>query len=74
MPTFDGVVEVKSFQNRSKLEKAKTQAIKYAKQLDLSAITLAVFTPVEDEETLAKLSGKSIIDEVRLNVVAIGWV
>jgi len=29
---------------------------------------------VEDEETLAKLSGEQTLDGVRLNVVAIGWV
>jgi hypothetical protein len=33
-----------------------------------------VFVPVEDEETIAKLSGEQTIDSVRLYVVAIGWV
>ncbi len=69
-----GVIEVKSFRNHSKLEKAKAQAIDYAKKLHYTAITLAVFVPVEDEEILAQLSGEQTIDGVRLHVAAIGWV
>jgi hypothetical protein len=52
----------------------KEQAVKYAKRLGFLTTTLAVFVPVEDEETLAKLSGEQTIDGVRLYVAAIGWV
>jgi len=69
-----GVIEVKSFTNQSRLEKARKQAIQYAKNLALSSITLAVFVPVEDEKILAELSGATTLDGVRLHVVAIGWV
>ncbi len=69
-----GVIEVKSFRNHSKLEKAKAQAVDYAKKLNFSTITLAVFVPVEDEEILAQLSGERTVDGVRLHVAAIGWV
>jgi len=68
-----GVIEVKSFENRSKLERAGEQAIGYARKLNLAAISLVVFVPVEDERTLRELSGEQIVDGVRLNVVAVGW-
>ncbi|MFP4347559.1 MAG: hypothetical protein ACOC3W_02745 [Thermodesulfobacteriota bacterium] len=42
--------------------------------MNLSAITLAVFTPVDDEAVLAKLSGETMIGGTRVVVVAIGWV
>jgi len=69
-----GIIEVKSFQKQSGLERAKQQAVKYAQKLTLSAITLAVFVPVEDEEILAKLSSVQTIEGIKLNVTAIGWV
>ncbi|QTA83437.1 AAA ATPase-like domain-containing protein [Desulfonema limicola] len=68
------VIEIKSFHNQSKLEKAKQQALKYAQNLALSAITLAVFVPVEDEEILQKLSSSQTIESIKLDVTAIGWV
>ncbi|QTA78067.1 NTP hydrolase p-loop-containing [Desulfonema limicola] len=67
------VIEIKSFHNHSKLEKAKEQAVKYAQNLGLSAITLAVFVPVEDEEILQKLSSSQTIEGIKLDVTAIGW-
>ncbi|MBF0202675.1 MAG: AAA-like domain-containing protein [Desulfamplus sp.] len=69
-----GVIEVKSFKNQSKLEKAKGQAVAYAKKLGFSATTLALFVPLEDEEILARLSGEGVINGVRVTVIAIGWV
>ncbi|MFW6372593.1 MAG: AAA-like domain-containing protein [Thermodesulfobacteriota bacterium] len=69
-----GVIEVKSYKSQLMLEKAQTQAVRYAKRLNLSAITLAVFTPVDDEAVLAKLSGETMIGGTRVVVVAIGWV
>jgi hypothetical protein len=68
------VIEVKSFKSYGELEYSKEQAVKYAKRLGFLTTTLAVFVPVEDEETLAKLSGEQTIDGVRLYGVAIGWV
>ncbi|MCP4112233.1 MAG: hypothetical protein GY749_43040 [Desulfobacteraceae bacterium] len=68
------VIEVKSYTSRSGLEKAKKQAKDYARKLKLPAITLAVFVPVEDEEVLKQLSGEQIIDSIRVDVIAVGWV
>ncbi len=67
-----GVIEVKSFRSLPNLEKAKIQAAGYAEMLDLPAITLALFVPVDDETVLAQLSGESFVDGVRV-AVAIGW-
>ena len=67
------VIEVKNFRNQAELAHSRQQAAKYARKLRLSAITLAVFVPVEDEDILAKLSGEQTIDGVRLHTVAIGW-
>ncbi|QTA82410.1 AAA ATPase-like domain-containing protein [Desulfonema limicola] len=69
-----GIIEVKSFKDQSELEYSRKQALKYAQNLELSAITLAVFVPVEDEEILAKLSSSQNIEGVKLDVSAIGWV
>ncbi|QTA82412.1 AAA ATPase-like domain-containing protein [Desulfonema limicola] len=69
-----GIIEVKSFKDQSELEYSRKQALKYAQNLELSAITLAVFVPVEDEEILEKLSSSQIIEGVKLDVTAIGWV
>ncbi len=69
-----GIIEVKSYRSQSKLEKAKEQAIEYARKLKLPAIALAVFVPVEDETVLKQLSGEQITDGIRVTVTAIGWV
>ncbi|MBF0202687.1 MAG: PD-(D/E)XK nuclease domain-containing protein [Desulfamplus sp.] len=68
------IIEVKSFRSQTKLEQAKQQALHYAKKLGLKATTLALFVPVEDEETLGKLSSRGIVEGVLLHVTAIGWV
>jgi hypothetical protein len=67
------IIEVKSFKDQTELKYALKQAAAYARKLHLSGITLALFVPVEDEETLARLSGEQKIDGVRLTVTAIGW-
>ncbi|QTA82408.1 AAA ATPase-like domain-containing protein [Desulfonema limicola] len=69
-----GIIEVKSFQKQSKLERAKEQAVSYARKLNLKSITIAVFVPVEDEEILEKLSSSQTIEGIKLDVSAIGWV
>ncbi|QTA81423.1 AAA ATPase-like domain-containing protein [Desulfonema limicola] len=68
------VIEVKSFKDQAELEYSRNQALKYAQKLELSAISLAVFVPVEDEEILKKLSSSQTIDGVKLDVTAISWV
>ncbi len=69
-----GIIEVKSFKNKSLFKKGKRQAARYAKDLKFDAVTMAVFVPVEDEEVLKQLSGEESIDGIRVCVVAIGWV
>ena len=69
-----GLIEVKSFRERSELTQAKAQAAGYAKRLGFPAVTIALFVPVEDEAVLAALSGEDEIDGVRVTTVAIGWV
>ncbi|MFP4308230.1 MAG: hypothetical protein ACLFQQ_13530 [Desulfococcaceae bacterium] len=68
-----GVVEVKSYESRPKLRKARVQAADYAEKLGLGSIALAVFVPVMDEAVLDQLTGESEIGGVRVAVVAIGW-
>ncbi len=57
----------------AQVQEARSQAARYAAQMNLSEVTVALFVPVEDEEVLGKLSGEEIIDGVRVTVVAIGW-
>jgi hypothetical protein len=68
-----GIIEVKSFESQSRLDKAKRQAADYARKLGQSEVTVALFTPVTDEDILAGLSTEETIDGVRVTVVAIGW-
>ncbi|MCP4349611.1 MAG: hypothetical protein GY795_29370 [Desulfobacterales bacterium] len=69
-----GIIEVKSFTNLSEAKEARKQAAKYAKQIGLNAVTLALFIPVEDESVLEQLSGEEDVDGVKVTIVAIGWV
>ncbi len=68
-----GIIEVKSFSSASKTKKARVQAADYAKSLRLDEVTLALFTPVEDETILKKLSGKEHVDGIQVITVAIRW-
>ena len=68
-----GIIEVKSFVDAYQLDEDKTQAARYAKSLGFDTVTLTTFVPVEDDAVLAKLSGEHALDDVRVNVVAIGW-
>jgi hypothetical protein len=70
---WTGIIEVKSYTNQAKLQRAIQQAAVYAAKLGLSAITVALFAPVEEESILAKLSGEHDVDGVRVVVSAIGW-
>ncbi len=69
----EGLIEVKSFKSRYQLGLDRSQAAKYAKSEDLPEVTMAVFVPTEDEATLKELAKGSVIDDVQVNVVAIGW-
>ncbi|MCP4113361.1 MAG: hypothetical protein GY749_48825 [Desulfobacteraceae bacterium] len=69
-----GIIEVKSFTNTSEAKDARGQAAKYAEQTGLNAVTVAMFTPVEDESVLAELSWEGDVNGVKVTVVAIGWV
>ncbi len=68
-----GIIEVKSFKNMSGLEIAVTQTARYAKQMNLKTVTLAVFVPTEDEDVLEKLSSENEMEGVKVTVAAIGW-
>lgn len=72
--TKKGIIEVKSFTNLSELESAKDQAGGYAATLGMNYVTIALFVPVEDENILEKLSGRTVVDSVKVTVSAIGWV
>ncbi|MBF0102522.1 MAG: AAA-like domain-containing protein [Desulfobacterales bacterium] len=68
-----GIIEVKSFTDLAQIQESIAQASVYAKQMGLTTVTIAMFTPVEDETVLAKLSREVISNTVRVIVVAIGW-
>jgi hypothetical protein len=69
-----GVIEVKSFTQRSDLPSQKAQAARYAASRGLEAATLALFVPTDDEELLRALSGEDAVDGVRVTTVAISAV
>jgi hypothetical protein len=66
-----GVIEVKSFTQRSDLPSQKAQAARYAVSRGLSAATLALFVPTADESLLRKLSGEETVDGAVVTTVAI---
>ncbi|MBS3780779.1 MAG: hypothetical protein KGY41_10325 [Desulfovermiculus sp.] len=68
-----GIIEVKSFVDKSDLEKSLEQAATYASSLELSEVTLAVFVPTKDQEILDTLSTRQEIEGVLVQVEAIGW-
>ncbi len=69
-----GIIEVKSFTDLSELEYSQEQAVRYAKKLGYDSVTIAVFVPVDDENILNQISGKTVSDSVTMIVSAIGWV
>lgn len=66
-----GVIEVKSFTQRSDLPWQREQAAGYAKSRGLTAATLALFVPTDDEALLQKLSTTEEIEGVTVTTVAI---
>jgi hypothetical protein len=68
-----GLIEVKSFRQRSELANAKAQAAGYAARLGFPSVSVALFVPVADETVLTALSGEETLDGVRVTTTAIGW-
>lgn len=66
-----GVIEVKSFTQRSDLPSQRAQAARYAASRGLSRATLAMFVPTDDEALLASLSGEQEVEGVTVATVAI---
>ncbi len=72
---FEGnraIVEIKSFTNLRQLRLAKTQAARYARQLQLDQVMLVVFSPFLDETSSQSLCSADDIEGVRVFVEAIG--
>jgi hypothetical protein len=69
-----GVIEVKSFTQRSDLPLQRAQAARYARGRGLAAATLALFVPTDDEALLQELSGVETVDAVDVTTVAIAAV
>lgn len=68
------LIEVKSFVSPPQLIAARKQAAAYAVKLGLSAATVVVFAPTNDEASLAKLSSVADVDGVHVTIVVFGWV
>ena len=68
-----GIIEVKSFVDMSETRKGTEQAAAYARSLNLTSVTIALFVPLDDASVLASLSKETLCDGVVVTVVAIGW-
>lgn len=66
-----GVLEVKSFTQRSDLASQREQAARYAAGRGLGRATLVVFVPTDDEELIRELSGEVVIGGVVVTTAAI---
>lgn len=69
----NGIIEVKSYVSAWQAKLDREQAARYAKNMGLDSVALAVFLPVGDEAVLEKISSDEVIDGVRVQVTAIGW-
>ncbi|KPA17891.1 ATPase domain protein, prokaryote domain protein, partial [Candidatus Magnetomorum sp. HK-1] len=67
-----GLIEVKSFVNAYEVKESILQAAKYASATDNESVTIAMFAPFTDEKILNQLSVTETINNVTVNVVAIG--
>ena len=67
-----GLIEVKSFVSAYEVKNAIIQAAKYAKSTNHNTITIAMFAPFTDEQVLNQLSVNEIVENITVNVVAIG--
>jgi hypothetical protein len=68
-----GIIEVKSFVDMSETRKGTEQAAAYARSLNLTSVTIALFVPLDDASVLASLSKETQCNGVIVTVVAIGW-
>ena len=68
-----GIIEVKSFKDLASLDQWVVQTAEYAAKLNLHTATMALFVPVEDENVLNRLSGKTMVDRIQVVVKAICW-
>jgi len=68
-----GIIEIKSFKSHTGTQDAILQAAAYARSLDLTSVTIALFVPLDDASVLASLSKEIQCNGVIVTVVAIGW-
>ncbi|MCI4625139.1 MAG: ATP-binding protein [Candidatus Magnetoovum sp. WYHC-5] len=69
----EGIIEVKSFTNVSKIKDNVAQAAQYAKQLNKDSVTIALFIPSNDAKIQEQLFGKYLLNNTTVTVVPIGW-
>lgn len=72
--TSMALIEVKSLTQTWEIKRYLEQAASYARKLGLSAATIALFAPTNDDAVLAKISSESDVNGVRVTIVALGWV
>ena len=68
-----GIIEIKSFRSHARTQTGILQAASYARSLNLTSVTIALFVPLDDVSVLASLSKEIQCDGVIVTVVAIGW-
>ncbi len=68
-----GIIETRNFVNASDFRYAKDQLAEYAEKNGLDSAVMALFTPVNDDAVLSKLSGETVIRGTRVTVIAIAW-
>ena len=68
-----GIIEIKSFRSHAGTQDAILQAASYARSLNLTSVTIALFVPLDDVSVLVSLSKEAQCDGVVVSVVAIGW-
>jgi hypothetical protein len=68
-----GIIEIKSFRSHARTQTGILQAASYARSLNLTSVTIALFVPLDDVSVLASLSKEIQCDGVVVTVVAIGW-
>jgi hypothetical protein len=68
-----GIIEIKSFRSHARTQTGILQAASYARSLNLTSVTIALFVPLDDMSVLASLSKEIQCDGVVVTVVAIGW-
>jgi hypothetical protein len=67
-----GLIEVKSFVNAYEVKYSIKQAASYALKTKHDSVTVAMFAPFSDDSVLTQLSVTETVDDITVNVVAIG--